>query len=244
MSDQIVSILLLGTDISGTRSTTYASARDRASTASRASERRRRPRRAGGRSRAPLRWRIRGRGLAALGRARRRGGPGRAHPLLPGQGGPGRGSRSSGGPNRSVTRCAGASSTSSRPMKAPAVADLVEAVVRPFVAVLDADPVAGLAWMKLFTALALSRGPDLAPRGRPLAQHRGPVRPGSAAGAARRGRRRALPTGGDRDVLDAERPRRCGPGGLRASDLERRASTRASSTSSSSSPAPASRRRP
>jgi len=41
----------------------------------------------------------------------------------------------------------------------PAVADLVEAVVSPFVAILDDDPVAGLAWMKLFTALALTEDP-------------------------------------------------------------------------------------
>lgn len=41
----------------------------------------------------------------------------------------------------------------------PLPADLVEAVVRPFVAVLDADPVAGLAWMKLFTALGLAEEP-------------------------------------------------------------------------------------
>ena len=37
--------------------------------------------------------------------------------------------------------------------------DLVEAVVRPFVAILDEDPVAGLAWMKLFTALGLAEDP-------------------------------------------------------------------------------------
>jgi len=41
----------------------------------------------------------------------------------------------------------------------PQVVDLVEAVVRPFVAILDADPVAGLAWMKLFTALGLAEDP-------------------------------------------------------------------------------------
>ena len=41
----------------------------------------------------------------------------------------------------------------------PAVTDLVEAVVRPFVAILDEDPVAGLAWMKLFTSLALTEDP-------------------------------------------------------------------------------------
>jgi AcrR family transcriptional regulator len=41
----------------------------------------------------------------------------------------------------------------------PRPVDLVEAVVRPFVAVLDADPVAGLAWMKLFTALGLAEEP-------------------------------------------------------------------------------------
>jgi len=41
----------------------------------------------------------------------------------------------------------------------PTPADLVEAVIRPFVAVLDADPVAGLAWMKLFTALGLAEEP-------------------------------------------------------------------------------------
>jgi AcrR family transcriptional regulator len=41
----------------------------------------------------------------------------------------------------------------------PRPVDLVEAVIRPFVAVLDADPVAGLAWMKLFTALGLAEEP-------------------------------------------------------------------------------------
>ena len=41
----------------------------------------------------------------------------------------------------------------------PRVVDLVEAVVRPFVAILDEDPVAGLAWMKLFTALGLAEDP-------------------------------------------------------------------------------------
>ena len=41
----------------------------------------------------------------------------------------------------------------------PKPRDLVEAVVRPFVSVLDADPVAGLAWMKLFTALGLAEEP-------------------------------------------------------------------------------------
>jgi AcrR family transcriptional regulator len=41
----------------------------------------------------------------------------------------------------------------------PGVRDLVEAVVHPFVAVLNADPVAGLAWMKLFTSLGLTEEP-------------------------------------------------------------------------------------
>jgi len=41
----------------------------------------------------------------------------------------------------------------------PTPRQLVEAVVMPFVAVLDADPVAGLAWMKLFTALGLAEEP-------------------------------------------------------------------------------------
>jgi AcrR family transcriptional regulator len=41
----------------------------------------------------------------------------------------------------------------------PVVRDLVEAVVHPFVAVLNAEPVAGLAWMKLFTSLGLSEEP-------------------------------------------------------------------------------------
>jgi AcrR family transcriptional regulator len=41
----------------------------------------------------------------------------------------------------------------------PRPVDLMEAVIRPFVAVLDADPVAGLAWMKLFTALGLVEEP-------------------------------------------------------------------------------------
>lgn len=41
----------------------------------------------------------------------------------------------------------------------PRPVDLMEAVIRPFVAVLDADPVAGLAWMKLFTALGLAEEP-------------------------------------------------------------------------------------
>ena len=41
----------------------------------------------------------------------------------------------------------------------PTPRDLVEAVVLPFVAVLDDDPVAGLAWMKLFTALGLAEEP-------------------------------------------------------------------------------------
>jgi AcrR family transcriptional regulator len=41
----------------------------------------------------------------------------------------------------------------------PGVRDLVEAVVNPFVAVLNADPVAGLAWMKLFTSLGLAEEP-------------------------------------------------------------------------------------
>jgi AcrR family transcriptional regulator len=41
----------------------------------------------------------------------------------------------------------------------PEVRDLVEAVVHPFVAVLNADPVAGLAWMKLFTSLGLTEAP-------------------------------------------------------------------------------------
>ena len=41
----------------------------------------------------------------------------------------------------------------------PTPRDLVEAVVFPFVSVLDADPVAGLAWMKLFTALGLAEEP-------------------------------------------------------------------------------------
>jgi AcrR family transcriptional regulator len=41
----------------------------------------------------------------------------------------------------------------------PAVRDLVEAVVHPFVAVLNAEPVAGLAWMKLFTSLGLAEEP-------------------------------------------------------------------------------------
>jgi AcrR family transcriptional regulator len=41
----------------------------------------------------------------------------------------------------------------------PSPRHLVEAVVLPFVSVLDADPVAGLAWMKLFTALGLAEEP-------------------------------------------------------------------------------------
>jgi AcrR family transcriptional regulator len=41
----------------------------------------------------------------------------------------------------------------------PDVRDLVEAVVHPFVDVLNADPVAGLAWMKLFTSLGLAEEP-------------------------------------------------------------------------------------
>jgi AcrR family transcriptional regulator len=41
----------------------------------------------------------------------------------------------------------------------PTPRDLVEAVVGPFVAILDEDPVAGLAWMKLFTALGLAEEP-------------------------------------------------------------------------------------
>jgi AcrR family transcriptional regulator len=41
----------------------------------------------------------------------------------------------------------------------PGVRDLVEAVAHPFVAVLNADPVAGLAWMKLFTSLGLAEEP-------------------------------------------------------------------------------------
>jgi AcrR family transcriptional regulator len=41
----------------------------------------------------------------------------------------------------------------------PGVVDLVEAVVRPFVDILDEDPVAGLAWMKFFTALGLAEDP-------------------------------------------------------------------------------------
>ena len=61
-------------------------------------------------------------------------------------------------------------------------------------AILDDDPVAGLAWMKLFTALGLAEEPDLAARGRAVPEHRRPVRRGAAAGAARRTRRRrALP---------------------------------------------------
>ena len=43
--------------------------------------------------------------------------------------------------------------------RSPGPRDLVEAVVHPFVAVLDDDPVAGLAWMKLFTALGLAEEP-------------------------------------------------------------------------------------
>ncbi len=39
------------------------------------------------------------------------------------------------------------------------VRDLVEAVIRPFVDVLNHDPVAGLAWMKLFTSLGLAEEP-------------------------------------------------------------------------------------
>lgn len=41
----------------------------------------------------------------------------------------------------------------------PRVRDLVEAVVRPIVAILEADPEGGLAWMKLFTGLALAEDP-------------------------------------------------------------------------------------
>ena len=41
----------------------------------------------------------------------------------------------------------------------PRLRDLVEAVARPFVNILDEDPAAGLAWMKLFTALALTEDP-------------------------------------------------------------------------------------
>ena len=41
----------------------------------------------------------------------------------------------------------------------PHVEDLVWGVIRPFVALLDEDPVAGLAWMKIFTALGLAEDP-------------------------------------------------------------------------------------
>lgn len=41
----------------------------------------------------------------------------------------------------------------------PRLRELVEAVVRPFVDLLDDEPVAGLAWMKLFTSLALAEDP-------------------------------------------------------------------------------------
>ena len=41
----------------------------------------------------------------------------------------------------------------------PQVEDLVSAVIRPFVALLNEDPVAGLAWMKTFTALGLAEDP-------------------------------------------------------------------------------------
>ena len=43
--------------------------------------------------------------------------------------------------------------------EAPSLRELVEAVATPFVAVLDSEPVAGLAWMKLFTALGLAEEP-------------------------------------------------------------------------------------
>jgi AcrR family transcriptional regulator len=42
---------------------------------------------------------------------------------------------------------------------APTISDLVRAVMQPFVDVLDANPEAGLAWMKLFTALGLAEEP-------------------------------------------------------------------------------------
>ncbi|WP_372735392.1 TetR family transcriptional regulator [Nocardioides sp.] len=45
------------------------------------------------------------------------------------------------------------------PERDPGVTDLVEAVLIPFVELLDAEPVAGLAWMKLFTSLALADDP-------------------------------------------------------------------------------------
>ena len=41
----------------------------------------------------------------------------------------------------------------------PTPADLIGAVMTPFVEMLDADPQAGLAWMKLFTALGLAGEP-------------------------------------------------------------------------------------
>ena len=41
----------------------------------------------------------------------------------------------------------------------PTPRDLVECVAMPFVAMLDAEPVAGLAWMRLFTALGLAEEP-------------------------------------------------------------------------------------
>lgn len=41
----------------------------------------------------------------------------------------------------------------------PSPADLISAVMAPFVEVLDGDPVAGLNWMKLFTALGLTEEP-------------------------------------------------------------------------------------
>lgn len=42
----------------------------------------------------------------------------------------------------------------------PAIRDLVEALVRPFVDILKTDPEGGLAWMKLFTGLALAEDPE------------------------------------------------------------------------------------
>jgi AcrR family transcriptional regulator len=38
----------------------------------------------------------------------------------------------------------------------PTARELVDVVLRPFVAVLDGDPVGGLRWMKIFTALAVT----------------------------------------------------------------------------------------